>query len=91
MHIILASASPRRRELIHQIGWTEEVCPSIFEEAETPEEARARLLEFPAGIRETLSGKQDAELVTLFNAYGKGKRICEEKGDEVRSWRPILS
>lgn len=83
MHIILASASPRRRELIHQIGWTEEVCPSIFEEAETPEEARARLLEFPAGIRETLSGKQDAELVTLFNAYGKGKRICEEKGDEV--------
>lgn len=83
MHIILASASPRRRELIHQIGWTEEVCPSIFEEAETPEEARARLLEFPAGIRETLSGKQDAELVTLFNAYGKGKRICEEKGDEA--------
>ncbi len=43
MHIILASASPRRRELIHQIGWTEEVCPSSFSEAATPKEpAEAR-------------------------------------------------
>lgn len=47
MHIILASASPRRRELIHQIGWTEEICPSSFSEAATPKEARARLGEFP--------------------------------------------
>lgn len=83
MHIILASASPRRRALIHQIGWTEEVCPSIFEEAETPREARARLGEFPEDIRREISCAEDAGLVTLFNAYGKGKGIYEEKGDAI--------
>ena len=83
MHIILASASPRRRELIHQIGWTEEICPSSFSEAATPKEARARLGEFPEDICREFSRVEDAGLVTLFNAYGKGKRICEKKGDEV--------
>lgn len=83
MHIILASASPRRRELIHQIGWTEEICPSSFSEAATPKEARARLGEFPEDVCREISRVEDAGLVTLFNAYGKGKRICEEKGDEV--------
>lgn len=83
MHIILASASPRRRELIHQIGWTEEICPSSFSEAATPKEARARLGEFPEDVCREISRVEDAGLVTLFNAYGKGKCICEEKGDEV--------
>lgn len=83
MHIILASASPRRRELIHQIGWTEEICPSSFSEAATPKEARARLGEFPEDVCLEISRVEDAGLVTLFNAYGKGKRICEEKDDEV--------
>ena len=32
MKIILASASPRRRELLHQIGWEFEVCVSQVEE-----------------------------------------------------------
>ena len=83
MHIILASASPRRRALIHQIGWTEEVCPSIFEEAATPEEACARLGKFSEVIRREISRIEDAGLVTLFNAYGKGKGIYEEKGDAI--------
>lgn len=83
MHIILASASPRRRELIHQIGWTEEICPSSFSEAATSEEARARLGEFPGDIRQEISRAEDAELATLFNAYGKGKSIYEAKGDSI--------
>lgn len=32
MKIILASASPRRRELLHQIGWNFEICVSRVEE-----------------------------------------------------------
>ncbi|MBQ8232816.1 MAG: septum formation protein Maf [Lachnospiraceae bacterium] len=32
MKIILASASPRRRELLHQIGWNFEICVSQVEE-----------------------------------------------------------
>lgn len=35
MRIILASASPRRRELLHQIGWNFEVCVSQVEEVIT--------------------------------------------------------
>ncbi len=32
MHIILASASPRRRELIHQIHWEGDIEPGHFPE-----------------------------------------------------------
>ena len=35
MRIILASASPRRRELLRQIGWDFEVCVSQVEESIT--------------------------------------------------------
>ena len=83
MHIILASASPRRRELIHQIGWTEDVLPSSFQEAETPEEAKTRIFEFPESVQQILSCKKGADLVTLFNACGKAKSIFEAKGAET--------
>lgn len=83
MHIILASASPRRRELIHQIGWTEDVLPSSFPEAETPEEAKTRIFEFPESVQQILSCKKGADLVTLFNACGKAKSIFEAKGAET--------
>ena len=83
MHIILASASPRRRELIHQIGWTEDVLPSSFPEAETPEEAKTRIFEFPESVQQILSCQKGADLVTLFNACGKAKSIFEAKGAET--------
>ena len=35
MHIILASASPRRKELLRQIGWEFEICVSEVEEKVT--------------------------------------------------------
>lgn len=37
--IILASASPRRRELIHQIGWTADIEKSCFHEVSDVAEA----------------------------------------------------
>ena len=83
MHIILASASPRRRELIHQIGWTEDVRPSCFQEAETPEEAKTRIFEFPESVQQILSRQKGADLVTLFNACGKAKSIFEKEGAAV--------
>jgi len=55
MKIILASASPRRLELVRQLGWEVEVCAAAFDEAATLEElcgimAEAGLLpvNFPA-------------------------------------------
>ena len=90
MHIILASASPRRRELIHQIGWTEDVLPSSFQEAETPEEAKTRIFEFPESVQQILSCKKGADLVTLFNACGKAKSIFDYSFEdfEVEGYDP---
>lgn len=50
MRIILASASPRRRELLHQIGWEFEVCVSQVEERIT------KIL--PAEVVEELSAQK---------------------------------
>lgn len=41
MHIILASASPRRRELIHQIRWEGDIEPGHFPEVTNEKEALA--------------------------------------------------
>lgn len=83
MHIILASASPRRRELVQQIGWSEEICPATFDEAETEAEARTRITEEPAEVQKQFANFHGADLVTLFNAYGKGKAVKEIKGDAL--------
>ncbi len=83
MHILLASASPRRRELVEQIGWTEEICPADFEEAKTAGEAEKRILAEPEAVRKQFAAFRGADLVTLFNAYGKGKAVKEERGDEI--------
>ncbi len=87
MHIILASASPRRRELVQQIGWSEEICPASFAEAETEAEALSRIAEEPASVQKQFQHFHGADLVTLFNAYGKGKSVKEEKGDA----RPVVA
>ncbi len=50
MKIILASASPRRRELLHQIGWEFEVCVSQVEETITKT--------LPAEVVEELSAQK---------------------------------
>lgn len=57
--IILASASPRRRELLHQVGWEPEIIPSQVEEVITCTE--------PAQVVEELS-RQKAEDVAAYAA-----------------------
>lgn len=80
MHIILASASPRRKELIHQIGWTADIEKSSFPEVSTIEEAEKR--------RNTplLADFQGPDLVCAENALGKAENIQKRTGSPL----PIL-
>lgn len=59
--LILASASPRRRQLLQQIGWEFSVCPGNFQETENKDpqisvltnalgKARSVAEEFPQGL-----------------------------------------
>ena len=80
-HIILASASPRRRELIHQIGWEEEICPSDFLEAKTVGEAEAEREKLPEKDRKELSAFSGSDLLTIWNARGKAMDIWKRKGN----------
>ena len=50
--IILASASPRRRELIHQIGWTADIEKSCFHEVSDVAEAEDKRKRYPASLPE---------------------------------------
>lgn len=43
-NLVLASASPRRRDLLRQIGWNFQVCPSNFAEATTANVPQAFVL-----------------------------------------------
>ena len=54
MHVILASASPRRRELLTQAGISFEICPSQIEERITKQEPEQVVLE--------LSGQKAADV-----------------------------
>ncbi|NLY53346.1 MAG: septum formation inhibitor Maf [Firmicutes bacterium] len=47
--IILASNSPRRRDLLQQIGWNFIVCPSKFEESSTASDPQALVLQNALG------------------------------------------
>lgn len=80
-HIILASASPRRRDLIHQIGWEAEICPADFEEAKTIEEAEERKKALPPKEKEVLSDFSGADLLTIWNAKGKAEVVYRQKGN----------
>ena len=80
-HIILASASPRRKELIHQIGWEATICPAIFEEAKTIEEVESRRQALPEKEKSLLSPFSGVDLLPLWNARGKAEAVYKEKGD----------
>lgn len=62
MRVILASASPRRRELLTQIGWQFEVCVS------TVEERISRTL--PEEVVEELSGQKAEDVYRRFRELG---------------------
>jgi len=76
MNIILASGSPRRYDLLKQMGWNVEVHSLPFAEAETVNEAAKR-------DEVLLSPYRHADLVCAYNALGKGKAAAEVLGTAV--------
>ena len=76
MDIILASGSPRRYDLLKQMGWNVEVHSLPFAEAETVNEAAEH-------DEVLLSPYRNADLVCAYNALGKGKAAAEVLGTAV--------
>ena len=86
LHIILASASPRRKELLERLGFTVKTVPSnvveIREDEETPENfvkrmARAKVLSVVDRLRGTLYAEQDA---------GRGRRASAAAKETSARW-----
>ncbi|MCD8118634.1 MAG: Maf family protein [Lachnospiraceae bacterium] len=76
MRIILASASPRRKELLTQIGLEFTVCPAVSEEVRTKQE--------PAELVEELSRQKAKEVAArLFSADVDPEQLSEENSDSI--------
>lgn len=96
MKIILASASPRRRELLTQMGLEFDVCPSRKEEVitkETPAEAVMELAEQKAAeIAELAAREQPEEEILVIGAdtvVVKDHQILGKPGDEEEAVRML--
>ena len=99
MKIVLASGSPRRYDLLKQMGWDVEVRSLPFAEAETVSGAEEQLkilrnnflINGAAQHNETFSEKDlvllsaysNADLVCAYNALGKGKAVATVAGTKV--------
>jgi len=97
MKIILASGSPRRYDLLKQMGWDVEVRSLPFAEAETVNEAaeilkimRSQLLLNVTDQEKyllLLAPYSNGDLVCAYNALGKGKATAQVTGTEF----PVIS
>lgn len=81
MHIILASASPRRRELIRQIRWEGDIEPGHFPEVTNEKEALAFIQK--RGLETEFSPFSRAGLVCAVNAFGKAEDAASRRGDTI--------
>ncbi|WP_273187963.1 Maf family protein [Dialister succinatiphilus] len=81
MHIILASASPRRRELIHQIRWEGDIEPGHFPEVTDEKEALAFIQK--RGLETEFAPFSRAGLVCVVNAFGKAEDAASRRGDTI--------
>lgn len=81
MHIILASASPRRRELIHQIHWEGDIEPGHFPEVTNEKEALAFIQK--RGMETEFAPFSRAGLVCAVNAFGKAEDAASRRGDTI--------
>lgn len=81
MHIILASASPRRRELIHQIHWEGDIEPGHFPEVTDEKEALAFIQK--RGLETEFAPFSSGDLVCAVNAFGKAKDAALRRGDTI--------
>lgn len=82
MQIILASKSPRRKEIIQRLGITPIICTSHFDEAKTEKEVKERIDRFPFPCQEEIKKYEGAKLVPFFNALGKGLAVKNKEGAE---------
>ena len=80
MHIILASASPRRRELIRQIHWEADIEPGHFPEVANEDEALTFIRK--EGLERAFAPFSHTDLVCVVNAFGKAKDTAR-KGDDL--------
>lgn len=101
MKIILASGSPRRYDLLRQMGWDVKVHSLPFAEVETINDAKEQFENlrkqfllprqgshiFSEKDLALLSPYQNADLVCAYNALGKGKATVLESGTET----PVVS
>ena len=99
MKIVLASGSPRRYDLLKQMGWDVEVRSLPFAEAETVSGAEEQLKilrnnflingatlhneRFSEKDLVLLSAYSNADLVCAYNALGKGKAVATVAGTKV--------
>lgn len=67
-HIILASASPRRRELLHQVGIEPEIVPSRVEEVITSSEPEQVVMELSAQKAEDVAAGYRGQDVVVIGA-----------------------
>lgn len=86
MKIILASASPRRRDLVRQIGWTADVVSGHFDEVSSEDEAE-KYLSCHENYRTYMKGMEGPDLVSAVNAFGKGLSVAGIRGDDI----PVVS
>ena len=97
MDLILASGSPRRRELLSGIGLTYEVIPSTVEEKVTvsrPEEVVLSLAEQKAAeVCERLrtSGREGFLVLGADTIVALGEEIMGKPGDEAEACRMLSS
>ena len=70
MNILLASSSPRRKELLLQIHWEPRIVKSHFNEVKTLEEAEKRKSEINHPLLSSFAGP---DLVCALNALGKAE------------------
>lgn len=80
MHILLASASPRRRELIGQIHWEADIEPGHFSEVTDEDEAFAFIRK--EGLETAFASFSHTDLVCAVNAFGKA-RDAARKGSAL--------
>ena len=89
MKIMLASGSPRRFDLLTQMGWEVEVHSLPFAEAETVEDSESKLttINLSTVLSEKdmtlLSPYQNADLVCAYNALGKGRAAALSIGTDL--------
>lgn len=81
MHILLASASPRRRELIHRIGWEADIEKSDFPEVKNEEEALSFIRKEKKEME--FAPFAHSSLVCAANAFGKAADAASRRGDGI--------